>query len=142
MFELLPIAHRADSPLWKAAVSVLGDVGNGFALAALEKVAGLNPSQRAFMDVELARLRERHEKVREDIRRRPIVAAWTLAHTLQRRDEHPRSEEYLAWMIGDIRQTLSPAQVRSLVDTLRRGEPEQLDASIRAKIVTLLTEQP
>ena len=113
-------ALRVDHPAWKAAVSRLGDVGDGFSLALLEERIDSGEAKE-FATREIERLRARVEGRRKEspgnvipaIRVRLERAAWANVTC------HELEGELVPWALGSIREHAGDPAVREHLEKLR-----------------------
>jgi hypothetical protein len=117
----------AGNPGWRAALSRLGDGGDGFVLRILEPVAAkseLDEEDRAFLSRQLDRIRRRLAEqparsaghIAPRVRELLLRAAWADVRC------HPLEAELVRWTLDEIRPHVREPAVRTALEAIGREE--------------------
>ena len=122
--KLVSYAHRVSSPIWRAAVSRLGDIDDGFVIGIWE---ALGPQELAGNDRTFAT--EQIARIREGVASRDASA---LPYVVQRMLERaawvdlqcdPLEGSLVAWTLKSLKAKLDEAGVREAVKSAHQYEP-------------------
>lgn len=112
------ISMNADHPAWSAAVSRLGDLDTGFALEAWKDVAPTTERDRAFLDAQRQRIRERFAAQNEQDETEVALRVATMLERAAWADLScdPLEVTIVPWTLERLREGLSSPDVRAGVE--------------------------